>query len=458
MLDIKKPRGYGIVNTDTGLMFDIWKCLIVIGMVASIFSVVYNFYEKRPLTASLFWLCFCAGIIIFLYIVSVRISSKVKFYHRWCQLLRDAIFDATARIDKMKEDESEREKLAEAHKYKELINFNNGIPIVIGGYDCKRSEDAVYFERSVTFCEQRLHEGDRCWLPMAIGDLQITNKRILFVGESLNREIKIGGVSSIVGYSDGFQISQIGRVRPLLFRCKNGLLPKMVLGYIIQNPDVRLIPESSVIVPKTESEVESDVMEEFLDSLINVSEKISACLRNVSRDPRVEKAVVRLIDRQSVERCNWFDISDKAVGVCAVADLFRSYIRLGHNIEDLTSPEGLSLLLVLSRIFQSEERIDREEWKKIDFRKNMDEKFEPYICQINEILPIDGVGQNLILCDLLLSSGLTQMSCSIASAMYEWAEIVSGADGCISAEEGLWLGVMRGYAKGDSLYLTSLHN
>lgn len=460
MQEVKKPCGYGIVDVESQSVYDTWIILIVLCTVGSICSIVFNFLTEKPFTKGVYCLCACIGIIILLSIVSAMILAKAKVYHRWRQLLWDisvrkeqnrsgAITNARERIDKMRRDEKERANFAEAQKYKELIRFNKGIPIVQGGYGCKRNEEIVFFERGVVFCEQRTNEGYKCWKPVETGSLQITNKRIMFVGTSLNREIKINSLSSTTGYSDGFQLSQSDRVRPLLFKCKNGLLPTIVIDCISRNPSIQFLPESSVIVPKTNLDVKSDVMEEFLDSLIDASNKIAVCLKNVSKDPRVKTTVARLIDRQSVEKCNWFDISDKAVGVCVVADLFRSYIRLGHDIEDLTSPEGLCLLLVLSRIFRSEGEISRDEWKSRDFRKNMDEKFEPYICQINEILPINGSGKNLVLCDLLISSRLTKMSRSVASAMYDWAEIVSGADGCISSEEGLWLGVLRGYANGD---------
>ena len=460
MQDVKKPCGYGIVNADTGSVFAVWSWPVALVTIASVLSIVYNLTDDGPLTGSVILLCVCIAIIIFLSIVSSRVSPQVEAYRRWCRLMEDianrkrrnqfgAISDAKAKIEKIRTDEIDRGRKNAARKYAELVTFNKGLPVVRGTYCCKRGEEAVYFESSVTFCEQRSDDGYRYWKPVDKGNLQITNKRIVFVGGSVNREIRVDSLSSTTGYLDGIEISQVGRVRPLLFKCHNGLLPNTVLKIIAQNPGVRLIPQTAVSQPPARPEVKSDVMEEFLDSLIAAADRLAACLKTVSDDRLSRNSVAKLMSQHTVEEFNWFNISDKAVGVCVVADLFRSFIRLGHDTNDLTCPEGLCLLLVLSRIFRCNRQIARDEWKKPDFRKSMDTMLEPYICKINEILPIDGQGGNLVLCDLLISGRQTRMSRSVASAMYEWAKIVAAADGSISSEEGLWLGVLRGYANGE---------
>lgn len=460
MNDMCEPNGYGIVNTETGSLYVIWKLFIALWLIASLVSFVSS---SAACGASVKGnCCFIGGIvlILFLWIVKSRISKKVKAYQRWCALLqdiemrrrtnqRDAIKDANSKIKEVREDEDRRIKHEAARKFAAIVNANQALPTVSGSYTCKRGEDVVCFERFVTFCEQRSEEGLKYWKDIDKGDLQITNKRIMFVGNVVNREIRVSEISAVSSYLDGFSVSMCGKVRPFLFKCGNGLLTGTALKTLISYPRIPLIPSSRVVIPKLPLEVKSDVLDEFLGSLVTASEGVAMALQKLSEDRMAKAAVLRLKILKTVKDWDRIVMLDKAIGVVAVVDLFRCYIRLGHCTEDLSSREGLCLLVALSKIFKCNRTVGNDEWKDNNFRKIIEKEFEPYVERINEIIPIYGGRTNLLLCDLLIAGGEHLKSRRIATAFYEWAKAVAGADGNISTGEGQWLGVLRAYARGE---------
>ena len=453
-----RPWGFCIVSGKTGNVHLLWVLLDVALGIWAVVSLYNGYQEGRPLSSCmpLFFLCGTIAVVLFLVrctqgVTISRYNAQVARIQELTQRLRDvktsARSDAAAFMRDFKNKELSQAKIDAARDFESLVASNKGIPIVQGGVPCKRNEAAVFYESDVELSEQTSEAGRRVWKNSDRGCLQITNKRILFCGRHQNKEIQIRNVVTVRGFLDGVTISTSDRVKPVLFKSRNGLLIIKVVEVLLDNPEMPLLPENLVARPKP-SKCADELSKNFIQSLSDASLSILSAVKEMHRNPKMVEQFKLLDEDGKMADMDWFVCSDPRICVAVVIDLVRCYMRLGHQVDDLTTREGVCLLMVLGRLFRTNRTINDAEWTDKAFCASLDRMYEPYMTQIDDLIPFGERYERLLTCDILLAGGFIRMSKHYAAVLYEWARLVSIADGALSVSEGEWLGLIKTYSRG----------
>lgn len=475
-LDVEQPKGYGIVNPETGKVRLIWKILSVIA-----FCLIVRLMIKKSISSDMiayFWI-FWLSANFFLVCVKIVIERKVVRYRverdlrmsiyrkeagiRMAFSLKDRKMRNAAHLrvssalggafKEAKEAILQNEDLGRARKQREkiesfesLVETNKAFPECQGSLfcKCKKGECVLHFESSVEFYEQKSRDGFKHWEKSDGGRLQVTNRRIIFAGSNQNRELSLNDIVSVDATENAITFSASNRVRPIRFKSLDGWRVAIIIKLSKANPEWKVIPRESMVDPSMES-LDCDVSAEMLCAMNQTATAFANIVKEMAADDRIVKTLQNYTALENEDEVSWFVFDDSKIGFVAVADLFVSFVKLGHSVNDLSSPEGLGLLIALSKLFICDREISISEWKEKSFRQGVEALLVPYIEKINDILPFCRQDNALYATDVVSESEYS-LANGYVSALYKWAIQIVGADNEVSTSENRWLGVLKCYS------------
>lgn len=474
--DVEKPKGYGIVNPETGKVLLIWKILSV-----AAFCLIGRLMIKKSISADMlaacwiFWLAAnlflaCAKIVLGKKVVRYQVEKELRMsiYRKEAGMrmafsLKDRKMRMTIHEDihehmdsalkEAKESILQNEDLARARKQREmlgsfelLVETNKAFPECQGSLfcKCKKGECVLHFESAVGFYEQKSHGGFKRWEKSDGGRLQVTNRRIVFAGGNQNKELSLNDIVSVDATENAITFSVSNRVRPIRFGSLDGWRVATIIKLSKANPEWKVVPRESMVEPSMES-LDCDVSSEMLCAMNQTAAAFADVVKEMATDDRIVQALQNYSALGGVNDASWFVFDDFKIGFVAVADLFVSFLKLGHSINDLSSPEGLGLLIALSELFVCDREINISEWKEKSFRQGMEALVIPYIEKINDLLPFCRQDNALYATDIV-SEHEYSLANDYVSALYKWAIQIVGADSEVSTSERQWLGVLKCYS------------
>ncbi len=126
-----------------------------------------------------------------------------------------------------------------------------GLPIIESSFPCKRGEGVLHTESNVRLQETRKIRGsggvsNDQWTTLDTGTFHVTNQRLVFLGNSGNRNIAINDIIAMKAFVDSFDVTSGKRAKPMGFLCDNPALIMAIVGFVQENPDLKLVPEADI--------------------------------------------------------------------------------------------------------------------------------------------------------------------------------------------------------------------
>lgn len=124
----------------------------------------------------------------------------------------------------------------EARRFLELAKARNAFPTVATHLALK-DEEFAFYEAASAFYEKRAvrHRGDSVssqeWRKIAAGMFTVTNKRIIFDGGGIVKNVKFDKVMSVKPWIDGVEISIEDRQKGMMFGAGNPMLVGLLIQY-----------------------------------------------------------------------------------------------------------------------------------------------------------------------------------------------------------------------------------
>ena len=455
-LDVEKPSGYGIVNPETGKVRLIWKILNI-----AVFCLIVRLMLCKGNSIStdreVFYLILWGASIVFILCAKKVISGRINRYRKELDMrssihlrisarMSSAVKEAKESILQNKDLERARKMRQKIESYELLVEANRAFPECQERLSCKckKGEGVLHFEPAVEFYEQKSRGGFKRWEKSDGGRLQVTNRRIVFAGGNQNRELNLNDIVSVDATERAITFSTVNRVRPIQFCSLDGWRVATIIKLGKANPEWTIMPRESMIEPPVES-LDCDVNSETLCAMNQTAIAFVKAIRYISEHATIGQALQRYSAMKDIDDCLWFTFKNYKWGFVAVADLFVSFLKLGHSVKDLSSPEGLGLLIALSKIFACDREISISEWKEKSFRQGMEALLAPYIEKINDTLPFYRQDNALYATDIAAKYEYSSVN-GYVSALYKWAIQIVGADNEVSTSEKRWLGVLKCYS------------
>ena len=455
-LDVEKPNGYGIVNPETGKVRLIWKILSIVAF-CLIVRLMLDKGNSISADRVVFWLILWVASIVFMLCAKKVVGGRIHRYRKELDVrssihlrisarMSSASKEAKESILQNKELERARKMRQKIESYELLVETNMAFPECQERLSCRcrKGEGVLYFVSSALFCEQRSRDGLKRWEKSDVGCLQITNKRIIFVGSNQNREYGLNDIVAVDASEDAVILSVSNRVKPIGLESLDGWLVATIIKLSKANPEWKVMPRGAMIEPPMES-LDCDVNSETLCAMNQTAIAFVKAIKYISEHATIDQALQQYSTTKDIDDCSWFTFKNYKLGFVAVADLFVSFLKLGHSVEDLSSPEGLGLLIALSKLFACDREINISEWREKSFRQGMEALLSPYIAKINDVFPFYRQDNALYATDIVSKYGYSVVN-GYVLALYKWAIQIVGADNEVSTSEKRWLGVLKCYS------------
>ena len=264
------------------------------------------------------------------------------------------------------------------------------------------------------------------------------------MGSNQNREYGLNDIVAVDASEDAVILSVSNRVKPIGLESLDGWLVATIIKLSKANPEWKVMPRGAMIEPPMES-LDCDVNSETLCAMNQTAIAFVKAIKYISEHATIDQALQQYSTTKDIDDCSWFTFKNYKLGFVAVADLFVSFLKLGHSVEDLSSPEGLGLLIALSKLFACDREINISEWREKSFRQGMEALLSPYIAKINDVFPFYRQDNALYATDIVSKYGYSVVN-GYVLALYKWAIQIVGADNEVSTSEKRWLGVLKCYS------------
>lgn len=177
-------------------------------------------------------------------------------------------------------------------EWEALCKAAGGLPTIESSFPCKRGEGVLHTESNVRLQETRKIRGpggvsNDQWTTLDTGTFHVTNQRLVFLGNSGNRNIAINDIIAMKAFVDSFDVTSGKRAKPMGFLCDNPALLMTIVGFVQENPDLKLVPKAEI---PTEGARDADSEEPH-----STTESHPTRMPNISFDDEDEELIRRAL-------------------------------------------------------------------------------------------------------------------------------------------------------------------